>query len=77
VGRIRFELIAFRLKVESTSSGGTGPKLGAPGWNRTNCLWIKNPPLILMSFKRVTFWSLSLVSSQAPADYEPAALPLS
>jgi hypothetical protein len=49
----RIELSPSRLKVERLTIRPQFQKLGAPGWNRTNCLTIKNRLLILMSFERM------------------------
>ena len=49
----RIELSASRLKVERLTIRPQFRKFGAPGWNRTNCLPIKNRLLILMSFERM------------------------
>ena len=49
----RIELSPSRLKVERLTIRPQFQKLGAPGWNRTNCLTIKNRLLILMSFERI------------------------
>jgi hypothetical protein len=49
----RIELSPSRLKVERLTIRPQFLILGASGWNRTNCLPIKNRLLILMSFERM------------------------
>ena len=49
----RIELSPPRLKVERLTIRPQFRNSGASGWNRTNCLPIKNRLLILMSFERM------------------------
>jgi hypothetical protein len=49
----RIELSPSRLKVERLTIRPQFRESGASGWNRTNCLPIKNRLLILMSFERM------------------------
>jgi hypothetical protein len=45
--------LAISIKSRAPHHSATVPKFGASGWNRTNCLPIKNRLLILMSFERM------------------------
>jgi hypothetical protein len=49
----RIELSPSRLKVERLTIRPQFPNLVRSGWNRTNCLTIKNRLLIVMSFERM------------------------
>ena len=45
--------LAISIKSRAPRHSATVPEFGASGWNRTNCLTIKNRLLILMSFERM------------------------
>ena len=68
----RIELSPSRLKVERLTIRPQFRESGASGWNRTNCLPIKNRLLILMSFERMVL-ALGVEPSQC-SDLERSGL---
>jgi hypothetical protein len=63
----RIELSPSRLKVERLAIRPQFRESGASGWNRTNCLPIKNRLLILMSFERMRFERMVLALGVEPS----------
>jgi hypothetical protein len=66
VGRVGFEPTAFRLKGESTSTGGTGPKHGSGAENRTLLVLFVGEASATSEHPRRKLWSTALVSIQDP-----------